>query len=338
MKRLLVLFFALLLLTNLFAQKTLSELLLHVPWNKTQQEINELYGENLKIIPKKSYGKVGFCESYLPAIFIGNYEMRVDFVINNSTQTLSRITLKPVLKLTDDNSSVVRDSINNALESMFGEPLAAKTDNSIKVYSAITKWLTDDYSIESVFMGHGDFQAAAIGIQPNKKQKTDFRKSKWGDSKAQVKSYETTAPVLEEDNMLMFAGKLSGIDVTIVYLFVNDQLVRAKYLFDAEHTNKNDYLIDYNTLRDLLITKYGEPGSSDVLWRNKLYQDSPEEYGTAISVGHLIYYCTWDLLNTEINMVLQGENFKISHQIEYLSKKLEKLEDNARNEKILNDL
>jgi len=66
-----------------------------------------------------------------------------------------------------------------------------------------------------------------------------------------------------------------------------------------------------------------------------LYKDDYSDWGTAISLGHLLYFSTWETENTEIASILTGENFDISCVIEYSSKSLEELEKKAKEKKAL---
>ena len=69
-----------------------------------------------------------------------------------------------------------------------------------------------------------------------------------------------------------------------------------------------------------MTNKYGTPAEDETLWRNNLFKDEPEQYGTALSIGHLVYYSSWNLEKTEISLFIEGDNFKVSHTLEYASK------------------
>lgn len=68
----------------------------------------------------------------------------------------------------------------------------------------------------------------------------------------------------------------------------------------------------------------------ETFWKNDLYKDDYSHWGTAISMGHLIYYSSWETDSTEINNMLMGDNFNISCIVEYRSKNLNKIEEKAR--------
>lgn len=126
-----------------------------------------------------------------------------------------------------------------------------------------------------------------------------FRKTKWGMSVEQVKASEGLDVANDGDNFIGYKTNIIGKDVLIGYYFVENMLVRSRYILAENHTNKNDYISDW---------------------------------GTAISLGHLVYYSTWETNETEIASILSGENYRISCVIEYSSRKLKDIEAKAAEE------
>lgn len=167
----------------------------------------------------------------------------------------------------------------------------------------------------------------------------DFRKTRWGMSRSEVLAAEEYD--LHEGEKV-FTSKthhqLADFDAVIGYVFTDDRLVRAGYIIDEKHTNRNDHIHDYTTLKKLLTKKYGEPIEDEVLWFNDLYRDDVEQWGTAVSIGHLNFYSQWDLEETMIMLLLTGENFDTNHKIEYKSKKLAAVEQEARESSVMDDL
>jgi hypothetical protein len=165
----------------------------------------------------------------------------------------------------------------------------------------------------------------------------DFRKTTWGMSKSQVKATEVGPPD-ERDDVLSYSIEIAGMRCFLVYIFVEDKLVRAKYRFAAEHSNKNDYIEDYLDLKKTLEKKYGELKEDDVLWKDNLYRKDSSERGFAVSLGHLSYYSEWDTENTAILLFLTGENYTIKLGIEYSSKVLKNLENKTREKEQASEL
>ena len=153
-----------------------------------------------------------------------------------------------------------------------------------------------------------------------------FRRANWRMTIDEVKNMEEDEPVLEKEDILFYEDTLLGLDVDIMYIFLDNQLFKGTYLIREEYENKNNYLDDYEKLRKALIEKYGKPilgeGSDDVEWKNPLYKDEPHEYGFAVSIGHLEYYTLWEKNSngedTAISIRLSGENHDITLNLSYM--------------------
>jgi len=170
-----------------------------------------------------------------------------------------------------------------------------------------------------------------LKTQDNPSQ-TDFRDTKWGMSNAEVKKIEKENFFKEEGNFLGYKGEVGGKDCQIIYTFVQDKLVRAEYIITEKHTNQNDYISDYNSLKELLTKKYGKPTKDEEFWRNDLYKDDYSHWGFAVSLGHHAYFTTWETPSTEILEFLHGDNYQITLGIGYTSKQFEDLEKKTKEE------
>lgn len=155
--------------------------------------------------------------------------------------------------------------------------------------------------------------------------KTGFRETLWGMGKEQVKAAETARFLYEKKGAgekkgideLAYDYELDGLKSVILYHFAAGRLTKAYYLITAEHTNKNIYISDYKRIKAQLKSKYGEPIHDEEKWLNGLYKDNPEEYGMAISVGHLIYVTDWHSDERSIRLSLSGDNFRVALRVEY---------------------
>ena len=165
-----------------------------------------------------------------------------------------------------------------------------------------------------------------------------FRKTTGGVSKAQVKSSESLTLSKEEEKNLYYKTNILGKDVMLVYAFVSNKLVSAYYILSESHTNKNDFINDYDKFKNTLTKKYGKAKEDRIIWKNDLYKDKYSDWGMALSVGHLIYMTSWETHDTEIRNLLHGENYDISSIISYRSKKLKGLEEKAKEKEDLDAL
>ena len=187
------------------------------------------------------------------------------------------------------------------------------------------------------------FSLTIFATQADKKEATsskyNFRKTIWGMSQKEVRLKEKAKPQYITKKILGYSNKsIVNLSSSIVYIFSKNKLVRSKYIIQEHHSNKNTYISDFNTLKNKLTKKYGKPKENKVFWINDLYKDKYQDWGFAISLGHLSYYTIWETKDTIILLILTGENYNIDFQIEYSSKKLKILEKKENNQKDMEDL
>jgi len=165
-------------------------------------------------------------------------------------------------------------------------------------------------------------------------QKNDFRNSRWGMKKDKVLSTEKDKPLEASPYnyyfIALYTGKVADIKANYAYFFLDDVLVRAAYSFREEHFNANEYINEYNKLKEILTRKYGSPVKYGAFWHNDLYKNSPQDYGTAISIGHLAFQSDWETDRTLISLTLKGDNFEIRMDLHYASKLHKELIDKAK--------
>ena len=152
-----------------------------------------------------------------------------------------------------------------------------------------------------------------------------FRNTKWGMSIDEVKQSEKAEQYLQRENVLGYKDQLLDLDVSCNYLFVDNQLFRASYVINEKHSNDNLYIDDYNKLKKALNKKYKTAVADKSLWKNDLYKDDRSQWGFAISLGHLTYFIYWETKDTDIILVLKGDNYKIDLILQYNSKELKDL-------------
>jgi hypothetical protein len=158
-----------------------------------------------------------------------------------------------------------------------------------------------------------------------------FRKARWGMSPAQVQQSEPGANWEIQENLCLFESRLADLSCLVAYIFVGDQLCRGKYIITEAYANDNNYVYSQQHLKEILIKKYGKPDSDEEFWLNDLYQEDPQDWGTAVGAGHMSRYTSWKLPDTDICLSLYGENFECNLAIEYASPQLASVE-NAQKE------
>ncbi len=163
---------------------------------------------------------------------------------------------------------------------------------------------------------------------------TDFRKTSWGMTRERVKAVESSKLIKEDERGLFYSSELTGFgDVLIGYIFAQGKLVRTSYVSEVRHTNSNAFIEDFTHLKSILTEKYGKPESDDVVWLDDLYKDDPDNWGMAVSAGHLVYDAAWKTKTTNILEKLKGDNFDVTLIVQYSSIELSGLEEAKDKEK-----
>jgi hypothetical protein len=168
-----------------------------------------------------------------------------------------------------------------------------------------------------------------------------FRKARWAMSPDDIAKIEGSDFQETVDGGMVtyfYKRNVVGLDSTVAYRFVDDVLVSGAILVEEAHSNKNDYIDDYFELRGLLATKYGPPASDGTEWRHDLFRDDPQEYGTAVSVGHLEYSAIWSTPISKIVIVLSGENYDVNLIVRYMSIHLQDMELDEQQEGNLDEI
>jgi hypothetical protein len=63
-------------------------------------------------------------------------------------------------------------------------------------------------------------------------------------------------------------------------------------------------------------------GRKEIDWKDNLYRDDKNNWGLAISTGDLSYGLIWETPTTDIELILDGNNYEVNLRIRYFSKKL----------------
>lgn len=108
--------------------------------------------------------------------------------------------------------------------------------------------------------------------QQNNQEEYDFRQTRWGMTKEEVTKSEKLKMIFELNNKFFYKTSVANRNCNLIYDFENNSLKAGVYIFDIEHTNKNEYIDDYSTLQDMLVNKYGQPKENLKIWKNPLYK------------------------------------------------------------------
>lgn len=177
-----------------------------------------------------------------------------------------------------------------------------------------------DSLVERLFRG-----IKAVTLDDGKdKSVLHFRQVFWGVNKEHVLKLEgkpSSQEFMDGLEIIGYQQKVAGMKCKIEYIFKEDKLIRAKYVFLEQHKYKNQYIADYKKAKDFIIKNIELSSVDNINWLNSLYKEDYSKWGLAISLGHLEYVSLWSTPETDIMLKLYGENNKILIEVEYSGNK-----------------
>lgn len=150
-------------------------------------------------------------------------------------------------------------------------------------------------------------------------QTFDIRQVNWGMTKNEVKKSESLPVAFETDFGISYNGFASGFKAYMLYSFDEGKLNIFSYSFEEKYAVKNQYILDYNKLKDALTEKYGAPIEDKVIWIDDLYKGETNYYGNAVAKGALKYQSIWVTERSKIILMLSGKNYECSLRCSYAS-------------------
>ena len=175
----------------------------------------------------------------------------------------------------------------------------------------------------------------------------NFRQTKWGISKEEVKTSESAAidESLSKHDTLSYNSEIFGEKVLILYKFSFNKLIWAKYilsryLFEKEKVIAPAPIADFGKFEKILEKKYGKTKDRGVKFKTKELRDKLSNYikneqdkestelaDKLIREGKAWWYSTWETKDTLILLYLHGNKGRIIFEISYDSLKLKRLTD-----------
>jgi hypothetical protein len=168
-----------------------------------------------------------------------------------------------------------------------------------------------------------------LDTTPANKECLRFRSSNWGDSVAKIKAVEGQDAVHETDDFLIYEAHVGGFPANLVFKFINGMFHSGWYSFKQEHSDTNDFLNDFESLKNLMTIKYGKEVEIKDYWFNDLFRNDYAERGMAISRGDHSIFIKWNDSETDITLQITGDNYEINLMLIYKSKRLQALADAA---------
>lgn len=141
-----------------------------------------------------------------------------------------------------------------------------------------------------------------------------------GMTREEVAACEQAGPSKEDGTGMLYLGqKAAGEDATVFYRIVSDVVASVSIYFDAEYTDPNAYIDDFNKVDAALIEEYGTPSwYRHCIWAKSMREEDKKDYGQAIQTGQLRMATIWELDTVLIiHAVMRMNDIKITHAIEY---------------------
>ncbi len=153
--------------------------------------------------------------------------------------------------------------------------------------------------------------------------KKHFRKAQWGMTQEQVIRLEGNPAARENSGdyyVMRYWDSIKDMTCWMDYIFKDDKLVKARYIFLVRHDYKSQYFGDYKKAKDFLTEVHGQSPLTNINWLNPTYKEDYSNWGLAVSLGHLEYSAIWDTPMTEIVLRLFGENNEVKLVADYTGK------------------
>jgi len=155
------------------------------------------------------------------------------------------------------------------------------------------------------------------------KNQTSSKLPQWGMSIEQVLKLEGKPSVRENSEGVEIIGyqkKVIDKDCLVGYLFVDNKLFKTQYNFAEHHFDKLMYFDDYEKVKNLVAQRYGEPEGEAVDWKDPQFKNDSDNWGTALTLGHVEYRSRWQTSESEIVLSLFKVNKDVIMRIEYSGK------------------
>lgn len=136
----------------------------------------------------------------------------------------------------------------------------------------------------------------------------------WGKSESAILRAEgrpLSRELSGDMEFLRYHRDVLGKRCSITYVLVDRKLASLRVNLLERYANEDRYVADYNTIREYLNGKIGEPRFNNVVWKDWAYAQRGENLGTAISSGSLNLSAEWAFRGTGLRLSLTGENSEI---------------------------
>jgi hypothetical protein len=146
---------------------------------------------------------------------------------------------------------------------------------------------------------------------------SDFKNVSWGMSVTQVKRIERLKLIEEGKDFLKYDDALTGMNCDVIYYFTEEKLSSARYTIKQKHHDPALFSEDFVALKKHLCLMYGPYVSVEDKWNDDQFKSDESKWGFAVSLGFLTRSVKWKKAETDIVLLMAGQNHEIFMNIEY---------------------
>lgn len=135
----------------------------------------------------------------------------------------------------------------------------------------------------------------------------DFRNASWLMEHDAVRSSEDL-PILSDDGKILTRlTTIQGLEVVLGYFFGDDGLFEGgAYFFELGSGNTRRQLAAYRMVRASLLSTFGEPLRTRLIWSDETYKDDADNWLKAVRLGHVAMEAFWRVDGTIIRHKLSS--------------------------------
>lgn len=152
--------------------------------------------------------------------------------------------------------------------------------------------------------------SASPGPQSKPEEKFDFRGTRWGMTKDEVKKAEPKGPKHETEDSLVFEGRYRDMITYITYQFKDGKLYRAGVLYPEKLASDSLYLENYENLKQDVIKAYGEPVVDGETLLKPDAVIEPDKKAEAVCRGDLMLGTQWNVPGSIVILMMRGDSEK----------------------------
>lgn len=161
--------------------------------------------------------------------------------------------------------------------------------------------------------------SASPGPQSKPEENFDFRATRWGMTRDEVKESEPRGPKHETEDSLIFEGSYRDLITFITYQFKDGKLYRAGVLYPEKLASDSLYLENYENLKQDVIKAYGTPVVDGETLLNTNAVIEPDKKAEAVCRGDLMLGTQWDVPGSVVILMIRGDGEKCLVSLIYAS-------------------